>query len=129
MPWIELLYDDRRDATVIRVRHPEVSAAEVGAAFREFNFRLGRTYRSADAADNDGRRLWPERVETFVDAYRAEHSGISWDPAYKAFCETYGAEAKKKYTTMRGFQGSYFFRKREPPPVEFQNLADRPDDE
>lgn len=129
MPWIELLYDDRRDATVIRVRHPEVSAAEVGAAFREFNFRLGRTYLFGRRGRQRRRRLWPERVETFVDAYRAEHSGISWDPAYKAFCETYGAEAKKKYTTMRGFQRVYFFRKEKPPPVEFQNLADRPDDE
>jgi hypothetical protein len=127
MPWIELLYDDACDATLIRVRHPEVSATEVAAAFRDFS--PGRTYLFGRRGRQRRRRLWPERVETFVDAYRAEHSGFRWDPAYKAFCERYGAEAKKKYTTMRGFQSVYSFRKRKRPPVEFQNLADRPDDE
>ena len=114
MPWIEVLYDDGCDATLIRVRHPEVSAAEVAEEYRAFRARslvFGHHPRQRR------RRLWPERVETFVDAYRAEHSPITWDKVYEAFCESYGAEAKKKYTTMRGFQRVYYLRKQGPPPL------------
>lgn len=127
MPWIEVDYDARCDATLIRVRHPEVSAAQVAEAYR--GFRPGSVL--FDRAHRQRRRrLWPERVERFVDMYRTEHPDAPWNAVYAAFCSVYAVEQPaRKYTTMRGFQSVYYLRKRRPPRTERPRSAELSDED
>jgi hypothetical protein len=106
LPWIELLYDDDCEATLIRVRHPEVSAREVAQAYRALPpgpmIYGGRLHQRR-------RRLWPERVETFVGQYRTTRPKALWGEMWEAFQQAY-PDASEHYTGVRSFQQTYYTR-------------------
>jgi len=111
LPWIELRYDAECDAALIRVRHPEVPAREVAQAYREL--RPG-PMRYGGRVHQRRRRLWPERVETFVRQYRAAWPEPTWAQVWEAFRETYPS-ASEHYSGVRVFKQTFYDRTRPRP--------------